>query len=134
METVEIEYARPEVAILRLNRPKSLNALSWQLVEDLHAALDALDRDNRCRVVVLTGAGRGFCAGLDLRDQGNPGDVIAGLAPGPRAGLLAQNPRPADSDVDQALGGHICRCGTYQRIRRAVHRAAEEMAAKRAAR
>jgi enoyl-CoA hydratase len=91
MDTVEIEYPRPSVAILRLNRPGSLNALSWELVEELHAALDALDRNNRCRVVVLTGAGRGFCAGLDLREQGQAGEVVAGLAPGPRAGLLAQN-------------------------------------------
>jgi enoyl-CoA hydratase/carnithine racemase len=37
MNTIEIEHPRPEVAILRLNRPKSLNALSWELVEDLHA-------------------------------------------------------------------------------------------------
>jgi enoyl-CoA hydratase/carnithine racemase len=91
VDTVLIEYPKPSVAILRLNRPKSLNALSWELVEDLHAALDALDRNNRCRAVVLTGAGRGFCAGLDLREQGNPGEIVAGLAPGPRAGLLAQN-------------------------------------------
>jgi enoyl-CoA hydratase/carnithine racemase len=88
--TVEILRPQKAVAILRLNRPESLNAISWQLVEDLHAALDALDRDNRCRVVVLTGAGRAFCAGLDLRDQGNPGALIEG-ASGPRAGLLAQN-------------------------------------------
>jgi aerobic-type carbon monoxide dehydrogenase small subunit (CoxS/CutS family) len=46
------------------------------------------------------------------------------------AGLLAQNPKPSDADIDTALAGHICRCGTYQRIRRAVHRAAEELAAK----
>jgi enoyl-CoA hydratase/carnithine racemase len=91
MNTVLIEYPKPAVAILRLNRPNSLNALSWELVEELHAALDALDRNNRCRVVVLTGAGRGFCAGLDLREQGSPGEIVAGLAPGPRAGLLAQN-------------------------------------------
>src|SRR5260221_14362836 len=91
MNTVEILHPRPEIAILRLNRPKSLNALSWELVEDLHAALYAIDRDNRCRVVVLTGAGRGFCAGLDLRDQGNPRAITAGLDPAPRAGLLAQN-------------------------------------------
>jgi enoyl-CoA hydratase/carnithine racemase len=91
MDTVDIEYPRPAIALLRLNRPKSLNALSWELVEDLHAALDALDRNNQCRVVVLTGAGRGFCAGLDLREQGDPGEVVAGLASGPRAGLLAQN-------------------------------------------
>ncbi len=91
MSTVEIEYPRPAIALLRLNRPESLNALSWELVEELHAALDAIDRNNDCRVVVLTGAGRGFCAGLDLRDQGNPGEIIEGLERGPRAGLIAQN-------------------------------------------
>ena len=40
------------------------------------------------------------------------------------AALLARKPSPTDSDIDEALGTHICRCGTYQRIRRAVHRAA----------
>ena len=40
------------------------------------------------------------------------------------AELLAQKPQPTDQDIDAALGTHICRCGTYQRIRRAVHRAA----------
>jgi len=39
--------------------------------------------------------------------------------------LLAKKPKPTDADIDDALGAHICRCGTYQRIRRAVHRAAE---------
>jgi aerobic-type carbon monoxide dehydrogenase small subunit (CoxS/CutS family) len=41
--------------------------------------------------------------------------------------LLARNPDPSDSDIDDALSGNICRCGTYHRIRRAVHRAAELM-------
>jgi isoquinoline 1-oxidoreductase subunit alpha len=40
------------------------------------------------------------------------------------AALLARKPQPTDADVDEALSGHICRCGTYQRIRRAVRRAA----------
>jgi len=40
------------------------------------------------------------------------------------ADLLARKPKPTDQDIDSALGGHVCRCGTYQRIRRAVHRAA----------
>jgi isoquinoline 1-oxidoreductase subunit alpha len=40
------------------------------------------------------------------------------------AALLHETPRPTDRDIDAALGGHICRCGTYQRIRRAIHRAA----------
>ena len=41
------------------------------------------------------------------------------------AALLAAKPNPSDADIDGALGGHICRCGTYQRIRRAVQRAAK---------
>jgi aerobic-type carbon monoxide dehydrogenase small subunit (CoxS/CutS family) len=41
------------------------------------------------------------------------------------AALLAGNPSPSDADIDAALAGNLCRCGTYQRIRRAVHRAAK---------
>jgi enoyl-CoA hydratase len=52
---------------LTLNRPGSLNALTPALVADLHAALDECERDLSCRVVVLRGAGRAFCAGFDLR-------------------------------------------------------------------
>jgi isoquinoline 1-oxidoreductase alpha subunit len=41
------------------------------------------------------------------------------------AALLAANPRPTDADIDAVMSGNLCRCGTYQRIRAAVHRAAE---------
>jgi isoquinoline 1-oxidoreductase alpha subunit len=41
------------------------------------------------------------------------------------ASLLAAKPKPTDADIDAALAGNLCRCGTYQRIRAAVHRAAE---------
>ncbi len=40
------------------------------------------------------------------------------------AALLAKKPKPTDADIDAAMSGNICRCGTYQRIRRAIHRAA----------
>ena len=40
------------------------------------------------------------------------------------AALLAKKPKPSDADIDAAMSGNICRCGTYQRIRRAIHRAA----------
>jgi aerobic-type carbon monoxide dehydrogenase small subunit (CoxS/CutS family) len=40
------------------------------------------------------------------------------------AALLAKTPRPTDAQIDAAMAGNICRCGTYQRIRRAIHRAA----------
>ncbi len=41
------------------------------------------------------------------------------------AALLARKPKPTDSDIDEAMAGNLCRCGTYQRIRAAIHRAAE---------
>jgi aerobic-type carbon monoxide dehydrogenase small subunit (CoxS/CutS family) len=44
------------------------------------------------------------------------------------AALLARNPKPSDTDIDNAMSGILCRCGTYQRIRRAIHRAANIMA------
>lgn len=43
------------------------------------------------------------------------------------AALLKQTPKPTDSDIDNAMSGNICRCGTYQRIRAAIHSAAEKM-------
>ena len=47
-----------------------------------------------------------------------PGGIAA-------AALLARNPTPTDADIDDAMSGNICRCGTYTRIRAAIHRAAE---------
>jgi aerobic-type carbon monoxide dehydrogenase small subunit (CoxS/CutS family) len=44
------------------------------------------------------------------------------------ADLLARKPQPTDADIDAAIGGHICRCGTYPRIRKAIHRAAKARA------
>jgi enoyl-CoA hydratase len=69
---VEIEKARPHVSIVRLNKPERLNSMSFPLVEALYGALDDIASDNDCWVVVLTGAGRGFCSGLDLHDRGVP--------------------------------------------------------------
>lgn len=43
------------------------------------------------------------------------------------AALLTKNKKPSDADIDDAMNGNLCRCGTYQRIRRAIHRAAEEV-------
>ena len=43
------------------------------------------------------------------------------------AALLERNPAPSDSDIDTAMSGNICRCGTYTRIRKAIHKAAEDL-------
>jgi enoyl-CoA hydratase len=67
--TVRIDAPAPGVRLLTLDRPDRLNAMSGELIRDLHRALDQVAADEECRVVVLTGAGRGFCAGLDLKDR-----------------------------------------------------------------
>lgn len=85
---LEVTHPRPEITVLTLNRPDKLNALSFELVENLHAALDAIARDNVCRVVVLTGAGRGFCSGLDLGAPSPP--EAAGGTEFPRSGMRWQ--------------------------------------------
>jgi enoyl-CoA hydratase len=85
---VLVERPRPEVAVITLNRPDRMNALSFALVDELHAALDEIQLDNACRVVILTGAGRGFCSGLDLA-QIEGSSTSAGTS-GPRAGMLSQ--------------------------------------------
>src|SRR5215467_10560220 len=88
MSHLELTYPRPDIAVMTLNRPEKLNALNYELVEELHAALDALGANNDCRVVVLTGAGRGFCSGLDLTDP-NPSQAGGGTE-FPRSGMRWQ--------------------------------------------
>jgi len=61
---------REAVAIVTLDRPDRLNAISGALLADLHAALDEANRDDTVRAIVLTGAGRAFCAGDDLKEFG----------------------------------------------------------------
>jgi enoyl-CoA hydratase len=88
MPHLEVTHPRPDVAVLTLNRPEKLNALNYELVEELHAALDGIGANNDCRVVVLTGAGRGFCSGLDLTDP-NPSRAGGGTE-FPRSGMRWQ--------------------------------------------
>ena len=66
--TVLTEDTGDGVRIVVLNRPHRLNAIVPELLEDLVAALQAADRDPGVRAVVLTGAGRAFCSGDDLKD------------------------------------------------------------------
>jgi enoyl-CoA hydratase len=63
---------RSHVSVITLNKPERLNSMSFPLVEALYGALDEVGRDNDTWVVVMTGAGRAFCSGLDLHDRGVP--------------------------------------------------------------
>jgi len=72
MATVTVEQAEPHIALVRLDRPERLNAMNFTLVAELHDALNQVGGDAECKVVVLTGAGRAFSTGLDLKDWGEP--------------------------------------------------------------
>lgn len=94
---VLVRMTEPGVVEVELNRPERLNAMTAELVGDLHTLLAALADRPDIRVVLLTGAGRGFCAGLDLHDYGDTGPAetpqarfalqerIAGLVSGLRS-------------------------------------------------
>ena len=65
-----VEPCGPGITHLRLDRPEKLNALNAELVTALHDALRGIESDPDCRVVLLSGAGRHFCAGADLAGHG----------------------------------------------------------------
>jgi enoyl-CoA hydratase len=72
MTSIITEKPEPGITVLRLNRPEKLNAMNLELVTELLDALDTTAADRECRVLILTGSGRGFCAGLDLAGYGTP--------------------------------------------------------------
>ena len=77
--------ARGAVALVTLNRPQALNSFTRQMHHDLWAALDMAEADSKIRALVVTGAGRGFCAGADLSEfDFAPGpDLVKRADPGP---------------------------------------------------
>ncbi|MFE7419058.1 enoyl-CoA hydratase/isomerase family protein [Rhodococcus sp. NPDC057529] len=77
-ELILTEQPRPGVLLIRLNRPDALNAMNAPLVEALHAVLADVRHDSEIRAIVLTGNGRAFCAGIDLRGYGTPPGATGG--------------------------------------------------------
>src|SRR3569832_1718798 len=76
---------RESVALVTLNRPQALNAFTRAMHEDLWGVLAKIEQDKSVRAMVLTGAGRGFCAGADLAEfDFTPGpDLVKRADPGP---------------------------------------------------
>ena len=72
MATVSRQRVGASIDVITLDRPDRLNTLSYELVEDLRAALRECEQDDSSRVIVLTGSGRAFCAGLDLNEMNTP--------------------------------------------------------------
>ena len=68
METIQFELA-DGIGRLTLNRPDRLNSFNVQMHDEVRSVLERVRSDSQCRVLVLTGAGRGFCAGQDLGDR-----------------------------------------------------------------
>ena len=119
MPLVSITSVRPHVTVVTLDNPSRLNSMSFALVADLYAALSTVGADNDCRVVVLTGAGRAFCSGLELEHAGIPPgtegmgfhrmamrsmELMGGIVPAMRA-----IPQPIIAAVNgPAYGGGMC--------------------------
>ncbi len=84
-ESSVLYEARGAVALVTLNRPQALNSFTRQMHHDLWAALDMAEADIKIRALVITGAGRGFCAGADLSEfDFAPGpDLVKRADPGP---------------------------------------------------
>ncbi len=93
------------IARVTLNRPDALNALSSGLRRALTAAFDALYEDRSTQVVILTGAGRAFTVGLDLKELG--GEIQAGDGGVPDTALRSRDPAEAMARFDRPIIGAI---------------------------
>lgn len=112
-ETSPILVDEPMAGVTRiiLNRPDKLNAMTSELVESLHRVLERISTDTACRVVLLTGSGKGFCAGLDLGGYGsaphteNMGSTQAGFQVQKHIASLIPRLRSLPQPVIAAVNG-----------------------------
>jgi enoyl-CoA hydratase/carnithine racemase len=65
--TLTFDTPQDGIALMTFNRPDSLNAITWEMVEEIHDVLSRMEQKTDLRVLIMTGAGRGFCSGTDLK-------------------------------------------------------------------
>lgn len=107
-DTLNFEV-RDEIGILEINRPEALNAIDFHVLEELEECIGTVEKDSGIRVLIITGAGRAFVAGADIREQ-SAFDVQAGRNWGKRGSALFRRiellPMPTIAAVNGfALGG-----------------------------
>ena len=119
MSFLEVSTPRPRVALIRLNRPERMNAMSFDVMVPFREAMEAIGRDNDIRVCVITGVDRGFCSGADLEDSGSPPNIagltVSGIAVRAMEYLsdlvpaMRAMPQPVIAAVNgAAVGGGMC--------------------------
>ncbi|NCF17156.1 MAG: enoyl-CoA hydratase [Haliea sp.] len=124
MENIQLDVDDQGTALLTLNRPDVLNVLNAALIEEVSAVLGELAADERVRALVLTGSGRGFCAGADLGSIGQGGasgesigEMVASLMQShfnPMMEHLYHFPRPvvcAVNGIAAGGGAALALCG-----------------------
>jgi len=110
-DEVLIDAPAEGVRRITMNRPDKLNAMTAGLVTGRHDALDSVAADRSCRVVMLTGAGRGFCAGLDLNGFGplagqeGRGPIQQGFATQQHIAALIPHMRRVPQPIIAAVNG-----------------------------
>lgn len=102
MSYVTIDRSNPQVPVVTLDRPERRNALSMDLVGDGIDAFKELHRDRDARAIVLTGAGKSFCAGADLQGGGSPAPDSEGRGP------VGSVYRSQEHIVDFMMAVHEC--------------------------
>src|SRR4051812_6076381 len=130
MDYEQIRYELAEnVLTLTMNRPDRLNAWTPTMLRELLDAFDRADSDDDVRVVIVTGAGRGFCAGADLQAGGDTFDYrrrgVDDAVPRDGGGQLVLRIFQSTKPVIAAINGPAVGVGARRPLRRAVRRASD---------
>jgi enoyl-CoA hydratase/carnithine racemase len=132
MDYQEIEYAvEDRILTLTLNRPEKLNAFTTQMQSELIDAIDRADADDAVRAIIVTGAGRGFCAGADLSsgpgtfDRSEAGDRVGAEELRDGGGLLTLRLYDCQKPLIAAINGPAVGVGITMTLAMDIRLAAE---------